>query len=176
VTGAWTGEDREATLRGLDPATRRIVRAWNERDTARLGAIPWTPLARPLGEARVALVSTAGLALREDRPFDQEGERRNPWWGDPSFRVLPRSTRTGDVRAFHLHADPSVAEADLGSVLPLERLLELERDGVVGSVAESHYSFMGNILKPGELLGTSLPAMVARMRQEAVDAVLLAPV
>jgi hypothetical protein len=30
---------------------------------------PWTPLRRPLSQARVALVTTAGLHLRGDRPY-----------------------------------------------------------------------------------------------------------
>jgi hypothetical protein len=52
--------------------------------------IPWTPLSKPLADSTVALLSSVGLALKTDRPFDQEGERRNPWWGDPSYRILPR--------------------------------------------------------------------------------------
>ena len=30
---------------------------------------PWNPLVKPLSQSRVALVSTAGLHLRGDRPF-----------------------------------------------------------------------------------------------------------
>ena len=105
VIRPWTEADREVTLEAIGFANRRIVSAWIEREPPR--EIPWTPLAKPLRECRVALVSTAGLALHGDTPFDQEGERRNPWWGDPSYRVLPRDTRTGDVRSYHLHIDAS---------------------------------------------------------------------
>jgi len=45
--------------------------------------IPWTPLRRALEQCTIALLSTAGVALRGDKPFDQERERKNPWWGDP---------------------------------------------------------------------------------------------
>jgi len=174
VTTPWTDKDRDTTLKAIGFANRQIVTAWAAREPER--EIPWTPLARPLGEARVALVSTAALALNDDEPFDQEGERRNPWWGDPSFRVLPRSTGTGGAKSWHMHVDTSVPDEDLDSVMPLTRLAELEAEGFVGSSAPSHYSFMGYILKPKELLETSTPAMIERLKQEEVDAVLLVPV
>jgi D-proline reductase (dithiol) PrdB len=170
----WTEIDRELTLEAIGLVNRQIVSAWIAREAAR--EIPWTPLARPLAECRVALVSTAALALHGDTPFDQEGERRDPWWGDPSYRVLPRGTRTGDARSHHLHIDASVAERDLECLMPLSRLAELEAEGVVGASAPSHYSFMGYILKPKELLERSTPAMIERMKAEGVDAVLLVPV
>jgi D-proline reductase (dithiol) PrdB len=172
----WSAADREAALLGLDVATRRLVRTWTERDGARVDEIPWTPLPRPLRECRVALVSSSAIALRADAPFDQEGERRNPWWGDPSFRVIPRGTRTADVRVWHLHVDPALAEADLNCALPLDRLDELAGEGAIGAAARSHYSFMGYVLKPRELLERSVPAMIGRMREEGVDAVALVPV
>jgi hypothetical protein len=174
VTTPWTERDRNATLKAIGFANRQIVTAWTDREPER--EIPWTPLAKPLSEARVALVSTAALALNDDEPFDQEGERKNPWWGDPSFRVVPGDTRTGQARSWHMHIDTSVPDEDLDSVMPLARLAELADAGFIGSSAPSHYSFMGYILKPEELLERSVPAMIERLKQEEVDAVLLVPV
>lgn len=176
MTDTWIADDRETTLRGLDFATRRIVVAWTEREARQSRAIPWTRLTRPLSRCRVAIVSSAGLALKSDRPFDQEGERRDPWWGDPSYRVLPRETRTGEARCYHLHVDPSLAEQDLDCVLPLTRLAELAERGVIGAPADSHYSFMGYVLDAGELLAHSAPAIARSMRDEGVDVALLVPV
>jgi D-proline reductase (dithiol) PrdB len=90
--------------------------------------IPFTRLAKRLSECTVALVSTAAIVRNDDRPFDQEGERRNPWWGDPSFRV---GTSESDVRLYHLHIDPRFGQADLDVVLPMRRLTELAQEGVV---------------------------------------------
>ncbi|MFL7811479.1 MAG: hypothetical protein AB8I80_22765, partial [Anaerolineae bacterium] len=70
------------SYRFLDRMTGKLVQTWIGLETPR--EIPWTPLSRPLAESTVALVSSAGLALKTDRPFDQEGEQQNPWWGDPS--------------------------------------------------------------------------------------------
>lgn len=161
------------SYRFLDFASRRIMKAWAARETA--GEVPFTPLRKPLRECTVALVSTAGVARRDDRPFDQEGERRNPWWGDPSFREIPLGTTEKDVAVHHMHVDPRFAEADLDVVLPMRRLAELAEAGVVGRPAPTHYSIMGYILDATELVGTTAPALAARMRAEGVGAAALVP-
>lgn len=138
--------------------------------------IPWTPLARPLSKCTVSLVSSAAIALKTDPPFDPEIERQDPWFADPSYRVLPRTARTGDIQVCHLHINPGFAEQDLNSVLPVERLEELEELGEIGAAAPSHYSYMGYTLRPERLLRESLPGMVRQLRQEQVEAVVLVPV
>lgn len=160
--------------RFVDRLSRRVVDAWIKREPPR--EIPWTPLAKPLGDCRVALISTAGVALKEDRPFDQEGERQNPWWGDPSFRVIPHTATEEDVCIYHLHIDSGYAQQDLNCILPLQRLLALETAGEIGRSAPSHYSFMGYILQPQVLLEESTPAIIDRLQTENVDVVLLVPV
>lgn len=165
--------NRVDSYRFLSYVTRKLVKAWIAREPSR--EIPWTPAAKPLVGATVAMLSTAGISLAEDRPFDQEEERRNPWWGDPTFRVLPRETTQKDVRFYHLHMDNRYAEQDLDCTLPLTRLRELESAGQIGRSAPSHYSFMGYILEPEVLLEQSVPAMINRMRAEQVDVVLLVP-
>jgi D-proline reductase (dithiol) PrdB len=159
----------------MDYLTRKVMKGWMEHEP-RPQEIPWTPLRKPLSECRLALASSSAAALAGDRPFDQEGERRNPWWGDPSYRMIPRGTRTGDVRFYHLHVDSSFGERDLNCVLPLDRAEELAASGEIGSVAPTHYSFMGYLLRPEEFLRTSVAAMIERMRAESVDLALLVPV
>jgi D-proline reductase (dithiol) PrdB len=161
------------SYRFLDFATRQIMKAWAARQES--GVIPFTPLAKPLRACTVALVSTAGVARNDARPFDQDGERRNPWWGDPSFRAIPLGTSERDVRLYHLHIDPRFGEADLDVVLPMRRLAELAAEGVVGSPAPTHYSVMGYILEPRELVEQTAPAIAERMRAERVDAAALVP-
>jgi len=162
------------SYRFLDAITRKLVESWIALEQPR--TIPWTPLAKPLSECTVALVSTAGLALTTDRPFDQEGERQNPWWGDPSYRVLPRTATGEEVRIYHLHVNPRLAQKDLNTLFPLQRLLELEASGEIGRSASHHYSFMGYNLQPQTLLEESTPAMVRHMKRDGVDAVILVPV
>lgn len=154
-------------------ATKRLVKSWIQLEVPR--QIPWTPLSRPLSDCTVALISTGGIALKTDRPFDQEGERLNPWWGDPSYRIIPQTAKTEDIRVYHQHIDPSLAEQDLNCLLPIDRLNELVEMKKVGCAALSHYSFMGYILDPGELLEKSIPAIIEHLRAEEVDVVVLVP-
>lgn len=161
------------SYRFLDFASRQVMKAWTARQVQ--GVIPFTPLAKPLSECTVALVSTAGVARKDDRPFDQEGERRNPWWGDPSFRTIPFGTSERDVRLYHLHIDTRFGEADLDVVLPMRRLAELAAEGFVGRPAATHYSTMGYILDPTEVVEKTAPAIAGLMQAERVDAAALVP-
>ena len=131
--------------------------------------------AKKLKDCTVVLLSSAGIALKADRPFDQEGERLNPWWGDPSCRILPAGATEQDVRLYHLHIDPSYAERDLNCLFPLGRLKELELAGEIRHTAPRHYSILGYFLRPEVLLQETVPAIIEHLRADKVDAVVLAP-
>lgn len=161
------------SYRFMDFATRQVMKAWAARHEQ--GVIPFTPLAKPLSECTVALISTAGIARNDDQPFDQERERRDPWWGDPSFREIPLGTTEQDVRLYHMHIDPRFGQADLDVVLPMRRLTELAREGVIGQPAPRHYSLMGYILEPSVLVGETAPAIADLLRSDRVDAAALVP-
>jgi D-proline reductase (dithiol) PrdB len=126
--------------------------------------IPWAPLSKPLSECKVAMISSGGIAMKDDKPFDQEGERQNPWWGDPTHRVIPRGTKSEEIKLYHLHVDPCCVETDLNSLLPIDRLVELEAAGEIGKAAPSHYSFMGYNLQPKILLEETTPKIIHNLR------------
>lgn len=161
------------SYRFLDRITGRLVKNWIAMEPPR--EIPWTPLSKSISDCTVALISSGGIALKSDRPFDQEGERKNPWWGDPSYRVIPRTATEEDVEIYHLHVNPSFPKRDLNCLFPLGRLLELEAAGEIGRSAARHYSFMGYILQPETLLAQSTPAMIRQLREDGVDVVVLVP-
>ena len=161
------------SYRFTDAITKRLVKAWIKLEPRR--DIPWTALEKPVSECSVALISSAGIALKTDRPFDQEGERHNPWWGDPSYRVIPDTAKSGDIRVWHMHIDPKPAESDMNCLLPLDRLKELVTAGKAGRAAPSHYSFMGYQLDPYVLLKSTIPSIIERLRSERVDLVILIP-
>jgi hypothetical protein len=165
--------DRVDSFRFLDFITRKVLQAWIDKEPAR--EIPWTPLEKPLTESRVASISSGGIALKNDIPFDQEGERQNPWWGDPSFRVLPNTATQDDVEIYHLHINPEFGRRDLNCLLPLQRLAELKESGEIGDSAARHYSFMGYILDPADLLEKTTPEMIRYLKEDQVDLVLLVP-
>jgi D-proline reductase (dithiol) PrdB len=163
------------SYRFLDFATRQIIKAWVDREAQQRRTIPWTPLAKPLTECTVALITTAGVARLDDVPFDQEGERQNPWWGDPTYRIIPLGTTEREVKLYHMHIDPRFGQQDLDVVLPMRRLCELAAEGVIGRSADTHYSIMGYQLRPGVLENETSPAIAREMKSRGVDAAALVP-
>ncbi len=140
-------------------------------------AIPWTPLRAPISELKVALLSTAGLSMKGDQPFDMEFERKRPTRGDPSWRALRADASSDTIEANHLHIDTGYIERDINVALPVDRLNELVSAGEVGSAAETHYSIMGfQGNDSSELQNKSAPEIADRMLAEEVDLALLAPV
>lgn len=138
----------------------------------------WAPLAPRLAQARISLLTSAGLYLEGDQePFDADRERREPTWGDPTHRVLPASLAGRALGMTHLHVNPDDVLADPEIALPLEGLAALVAEGRVGSVALSHHSVMG-YQEAGLAVwrAETAPAIVARLKDEAVDGVVLAPV
>ncbi len=138
--------------------------------------IPWMPLSKPLNECRFALVTTAGIHVKDaEPPFDMEREKREPMWGDPTFRRIPRDVRQKQIGASHLHINNRDLLADVNIVLPVQRFLELESEGVIGSLAATNYSFMGYQMNNSEWRQRYGPEVAGLMKDEAVDAVLLTP-
>jgi len=139
--------------------------------------IPWTPVTKPLAASKVALLSTAGLSMKGDPPFDMEYERRRPTRGDSSWRSLAADATSANTNANHLHIDTGYIERDLNVALPLSRLRELVSEGRVGAMADTHYSIMGyQGSDTTALLTQSAPEIAASMQREEVDLALLAPV
>ena len=155
-----------------------IQREWSVPDET--STTPFTPLSRPLQKARFALLTTGGLYLKgEQRPFDIEREECEPEWGDPTYRVITRDAGQGEIGVAHHHYNPEDVERDFNILLPIHRFLEMEAAGEIGSLAPSSYSVMGYQGHPGPDWGPWRerygPEMLARMRWEDVDAVLLTP-
>lgn len=133
---------------------------------------PWTPLSRPLSQSKVALVTTAGLHRRDDKPFISD-----PRGGDASYRCIPTTTAASDIVQSHVSIgfDHTAIYRDLNVTFPLDRLQELVKQGTIGSLSQQHYSFMGAIRNPRRLLEETGPEVARRLRDEAVDVVLLTP-
>lgn len=138
----------------------------------------WSPFAERLAAGRIALLSSAGLYVQAGQePFDAEGERRNPLWGDPTWRAIPRESGPGGLGMMHLHVNNEDVLADHEIALPLRRLDELVAAGVVGESAPTHFSVMG--YQEDGLTGwraRTAPEVVEVLRTEHVHGLVLAPV
>ena len=140
-------------------------------------SIPWTPLQKPLDQCRVALVTTAGIYLKGEQPsFDLDRERREPFWGDPTYRAIPADVRQDQIDVNHLHINTEDILADINVALPVQRFQELVQAGEVGELAEHHYSVMGCQPNTDEWQERTAPEIAQRLRDEGVDAAFLTPV
>jgi len=137
----------------------------------------WTPFAKRLAEARITLLTSAGLYLRgEQSPFDAERERREPTWGDPSWRRIPQAVATDGLGMSHLHVNSADVLADHGVALPTLALAELVADGRV-QAATDHVSVMGYQQEGLRDWRTQTgPEIIEMLRDERSDGVVLAPV
>jgi D-proline reductase (dithiol) PrdB len=154
------------------------LRAWLAKDIPERefsGHIPWTPLRKLVSQATFSLMTSAGISMKGDPPFDVEREKREPTWGDPTSREIPRNARQADITINHLHINTDYVKQDVNVILPLARFQEFEEEGIVGRLAPTCYSFYGFQLDPKELLEETLPRVASLMRKEQVDAVLLTP-
>ena len=127
---------------------------------------PWTEPTRPLAEARLALVTTAGLHLRGDTPFVA---------ADPSYRAFPTSSAPAELVQSHVSIgfDRTAILRDINVVLPLDRMRELVEQGAIGSLGPTAYSFMGAQRPPYEPIESCATEVGRRLRSEGVDVVFL---
>ena len=134
---------------------------------------PWIE-GPPLSERRVALISTAGLHRRDDIPFTIQASSVQGLSAD--YRVIPSDTAAQDLVMSHISSnfDRTGFQQDWNVVFPLDRLRELAEDGIVGSMADFHYSFMG--ATDPQLLEPSARRLATLLKQDDVDAVMLVPV
>ena len=73
-------EKRVDGFRFLPPGLRAWIRTFIPEEDFR-GYIPWTPMSKPLREATISLITSAGISLKSDSPFDMEREKREPLLG-----------------------------------------------------------------------------------------------
>jgi D-proline reductase (dithiol) PrdB len=140
------------------------------RDQApKFASQPWVD-GPPLARRRVALISTAGLHRREDRPFSGGA-------GATEYRVIPADASAGDLVMSHVSVnfDRAGFRRDAELVFPLTRLKELAADGVIGSVADFHYSFMGAPFPPTRF-EPKARELAGLLKRDGVDAAVLLPV
>ena len=120
-----------------------------------------------LGDRRIALITTAGLHSWRDAPFAP---------GRAEYRTIATSMDMADLITSHpsTNIDRTGILRDIDTVFPIHRLREMADEGAIGSVAASHYAFLGST--PPETFEGLIGEIAADMKRDGVDGVLLAPV
>lgn len=121
----------------------------------------------PLSQRRVAIVSSAALIHRGDRPFP---------FGSGEYRAVPGVWNNNDILVSHvsINFDRAGFQRDINVIWPIDRLRELAAEGVIASVASTHYTVMGST-DPAAMV-ESADGIAAALLADRCDAVVLAPV
>jgi len=127
--------------------------------------IPYTPRRTELRATVFALVTTAGVHLRDQQPYDLAGD--NTW------RPIPGDVRADQLMVTHGHYDHRHADEDTDCVFPIGRLRELAAEGVIGGVGDRHLGFMGYTQQLRDLYERAAPEMAKLVERSQADAVLL---
>jgi D-proline reductase (dithiol) PrdB len=131
-------------------------------------ASPGATLSKPLSDAKVALVTTAGIHLRGDTPFTS---------GDPTFRVIASNTGADQIVQSHtsIGFDRIPTYRDINVCFPIDRLRELVEQGKIGSVTDDFYSFLGAQRDPRRIVGETAPEVARALTSAGTDVVVLTP-
>ncbi len=129
--------------------------------------VPWTPLAKPLSECRVALAGSGGVYCEDQQPFHFKD--------DTSIRLIPSSIRKKRLRVAHFGYPTQAAESDPDCVFPLGPLRALAENGLIGELAPEAISFMGGIYSQRRVREELIPSVLAEVRRQNVDLFYIVP-
>ena len=131
---------------------------------------PLTPLAKPLAQCRVSMLTAGGVSRCAAPPWNPNA--RN----DLRLDEIASDAPSDDFQIHDAYYDHSDADRDLNCLFPIDRLRELAADGVIKEVAPRLWSgFMGRIYKRTAVMKESAPALAAELRKDAVDLFVLVP-
>ena len=145
---------------------------WSSSPAWRSTACRGRPWAKPLSESRIAIVTTAGLHLRDDKPFNRD----HPG-GESTYRILPSDADNADIVQSHFSIgfDRTAIYRDINITYPIDRMRELVQRGVVGSLGPNNYSFMGALRDCTVVAEQTGPEVAQRLKDDGVDLVFLTP-
>jgi D-proline reductase (dithiol) PrdB len=150
-----------------------LLNQWVRQSTfAEFNESPWNELAKPVNECRLALITSGGVHLKSQVPFNMKDPA-----GDPTFREIPADTCPSDLSITHNYYDHSDAQKDINIVLPIERVRTLESSGDIGDVNHRHFSFMGHVRDRhlSTLVTEKAPRVADMLKADGVDITILTP-
>ena len=124
----------------------------------------WTQ-PKPSKYQRASIVSSAAISKRGDKPFS---------WLANNHRVIKKDDLDLVMTHVAVEYDRTAWQQDLNTILPIDRLEEMAKQGEIGSVSNEHYSFIGS--SDPIKMERSAKEVADRMKKDAVDTVFLVPV
>src|SRR5437764_13291233 len=131
--------------------------------------VPFTPFDGDLAKSAIAIVTAAGVHLREQEPFNIADEL-----GDLTYRVLPDDVDSAQLMVTHHHYDHTDADTDINVVFPIDVLRELVAEGFIGGIARKHVGYMGYTMQLKAMYEGTAPQIANEIdRGGRADAVVL---
>jgi len=98
----------------------------------------WAPFTSKLLESKIALVSVTGAYLEGQKPFTNEDIARNY-----EYREIPLDFNRPDLHFMAHDWEASEALLDPNVIMPVDRLILLQKEGMIGKIHDPIYSFSG---------------------------------
>ncbi len=149
------------------PLLARRVAPKPPRDLKLVSHPAWRPLAKPLSETRVALLTSAAIREANQPAF--------PPSGDASYRRISSDPAVTGLKIDHRSHVGTDARQDPEIVFPKAALMALVKRGLVGGVSPFHLSFVGGIRFYRELQEELAPALAGELTKAGVDLAVLIP-
>ena len=146
---------------------------------------PFAPPSKPVREMRIGLITSTGHFVEGDdpEPFGvkemtqtQAIDRISDFLKiAPDLSEIPLDTPSEKLQVRHGGYDIRGVIADRNVALPLDRFVELARDGVVGTAVSPAYSFVGATAQR-RLQSQSLPIWIEEFQKQNIEGAILVPV
>jgi len=161
------------------------VRAYSSKSRWQYDDAPFTVLSKPLSESRIGLLTTSGHFVEGDdpEPFGvkdmslEEAQSRISEFlkADPVLSVIPADISREKIRVRHGGYDIRAALDDYNVVLPIDRIGELQQDGLIDQTLGNAYSFVGACAQRS-LVNEIAPQWAEMLKAQGVDGMILVPV
>ena len=173
----------------LDPVVEHFynwqVKAYTGKPIWEYDESPFSPLGKPLSESSIGLLTTSGHYVEgeDPEPFGVKGMDQGTAQArisdfiksEPVLSMIPTDSARENLLVRHGGYDIRAAEQDFNTVLPMDRLVELEQDGFIGSVLGNTYSFVGACSQI-PLRNDVAPRWAEMLKAQGVDGMILIPV
>jgi D-proline reductase (dithiol) PrdB len=131
--------------------------------------VPFTPFDSKLEKSTIAIVTAAGVHLKDQEPFNIGDEL-----GDLTYRVIPPDVERSELMVAHHHYDHEDADQDINVVFPIDVLRDLMAEGFIGGVAKKHIGYMGYTMQLKAMYEGTAPQIANEIdKGSRADAVIL---
>ena len=131
---------------------------------------PFKSLQRALPMLNLALISSAGAYIDGTDSFDLNAKD-----GDLEFREIPVEVEAADMLYAAKGYDPAAVKEDRNALIPVERLLEYEANGVIGRLNNVWWSLSSYIPNAARVANELAPKIAERLASYEVQAALFVP-